>query len=194
MNFEYPQILRKSTPEVLTKFAKHYQTGKAVPSALLKRLQAAWPTHLASVRRHIVDHLGELDLPRLAQALRDTKVGDVAVHKNDMVWGVLRHNSVSEPWFADPAAFKPERWLADAPQPLSHDAKRASLPFGAGPRMCPGRYLALLEMKMAMAMLLASFEIDQVSTPDNLPPQELMAFTMNPVGLSLRLKARDSAV
>jgi len=36
----------------------------------LKRLQEAWPTHLAGVRRHIVDHLGELDLPRLAAALR----------------------------------------------------------------------------------------------------------------------------
>ena len=125
-------------------------------------------------------------------ALRDTQVGDVAVPKDTMVWGVLRHNSVSEPWFADPAAFKPERWLADAPQPLSHDAKRASLPFGSGPRMCPGRYLALLEMKMAMAMLLASFEIESVSTPDNLPAQELMAFTMNPVGLTMRLRERPS--
>jgi len=36
----------------------------------LKRLQAAWPTHLASVRRHIVDHLDDLDLPRLAVALQ----------------------------------------------------------------------------------------------------------------------------
>ena len=36
----------------------------------LKRLQQAWPTHLASVRRHIVDHLGDLDLPQLAQALQ----------------------------------------------------------------------------------------------------------------------------
>jgi cytochrome P450 len=128
------------------------------------------------------------------QALRDTEVAGVAVPKDAMVWGVLRHASVSEPLFPDPEAFKPERWLADSPQPLSNEAKRTALPFGAGPRMCPGRYLALLEMKMAMAMLVASFEIDQVSTPDNLPPKELMAFTMNPVGLSLRLKARDSAV
>jgi DNA-binding MarR family transcriptional regulator len=36
----------------------------------LKRLQEAWPTHLASVRRHVVDHLDELDLSRLAHALR----------------------------------------------------------------------------------------------------------------------------
>jgi DNA-binding MarR family transcriptional regulator len=35
----------------------------------LKRLQAAWPTHLASVRRHIVDHLADVDLKQLATAL-----------------------------------------------------------------------------------------------------------------------------
>ncbi len=127
-------------------------------------------------------------------ALRDTQVGDVAVPKNAMVWGVLRHNSVSEPWFPDPAAFKPERWLADAPEPLSNDAKRASLPFGSGPRMCPGRYLALLEMKMAMAMLLASFDIETVTTPGDVPAQELMAFTMNPVGLSMRLREANVPV
>ena len=35
----------------------------------LARLREAWPSHLASVRRHIFDHLGDLDLPRLAAAL-----------------------------------------------------------------------------------------------------------------------------
>jgi DNA-binding MarR family transcriptional regulator len=34
----------------------------------LVRLREAWPTHLASVRRHIFDHLGDLDLKRLAAA------------------------------------------------------------------------------------------------------------------------------
>jgi DNA-binding MarR family transcriptional regulator len=33
------------------------------------RLRQAWPTHLASVRRHILDHLEGLDLDRLATAL-----------------------------------------------------------------------------------------------------------------------------
>lgn len=41
----------------------------------LKRLQAAWPTHLASVRRHIVDHLADLDLPRLTRALQHLGTG-----------------------------------------------------------------------------------------------------------------------
>ena len=67
------------------------------------------------------------------------------------------------------------------------------MPFGSGPRMCPGRYLALLEMKMAMAMLLASFDIDTVATPDGGPAEERMAFTMHPVGLTLRLREAAAA-
>ncbi|SIN41148.1 MarR family winged helix-turn-helix transcriptional regulator [Micromonospora cremea] len=36
----------------------------------LARLQQAWPTSLASVRRHFLDHLTGLDLGTLSQALR----------------------------------------------------------------------------------------------------------------------------
>jgi DNA-binding MarR family transcriptional regulator len=35
----------------------------------LERLRAAWPTHLASVRRRVFDHLEDLDLGKLAKAL-----------------------------------------------------------------------------------------------------------------------------
>lgn len=35
----------------------------------LTRLRQAWPTHLASTRRHIFDHLDGLDLCTLARAL-----------------------------------------------------------------------------------------------------------------------------
>ena len=36
----------------------------------LGRLRRAWPTHLASVRRHMMDHLSELDLPVVTAALQ----------------------------------------------------------------------------------------------------------------------------
>src|SRR5438132_91398 len=36
----------------------------------LGRLRRAWPTHLASVRRHMMDHLGELDLPVVTAAVQ----------------------------------------------------------------------------------------------------------------------------
>jgi DNA-binding MarR family transcriptional regulator len=35
----------------------------------LARLREAWPTHLASVRRHIFDHLDDVDMCTLAKAL-----------------------------------------------------------------------------------------------------------------------------
>jgi cytochrome P450 len=123
------------------------------------------------------------------EALRDTTIGDVHVPRGTVVWCVMRADSVSESHFPDAGAFKPERWLGDAAaaSPLS-SAKRVSMPFGAGPRVCPGRYLALLEIKMAMAMLLAHFEIADVSTPDGAEPAEHMSFTMSPLGLSMRLR------
>jgi DNA-binding MarR family transcriptional regulator len=36
----------------------------------LDRLRRAWPTHLASVRRHMMEHLSELDLPVVTAALQ----------------------------------------------------------------------------------------------------------------------------
>ena len=68
------------------------------------------------------------------------------------------------------------------------------MPFGAGPRLCPGRYLALAEMKMVIAMVLRGFEIEAVTTPDAAEPRERMAFTMSPVGLKLRVREREIAV
>jgi cytochrome P450 len=64
------------------------------------------------------------------------------------------------------------------------------MPFGAGPRICPGRYLALAEMKMALAMLFGSFDLESVTTPDGGEARERLAFTMSPVGLRLRVKTR----
>ena len=97
-------------------------------------------------------------------------------------------NSVSDAHFTNPQAFEPERWLSQPGEASS--AKRVSMPFGAGPRVCPGRYLALLEIKMAMAMLLAHFDIGDVTTPDGGEAVERMAFTMMPVGLRMRLRER----
>ena len=122
------------------------------------------------------------------EALRDTVVGDVAVPAGSVVWCVLRHDTLSDAHFPDAQAFRPERWLQEGQEGQQEvNNKRAAMPFGSGLRTCPGRYLALLEIKIAMAMLLGSFDIAGVDTPDGGEAQELMGFVMSPVGLSLRL-------
>jgi len=123
------------------------------------------------------------------EALRDTTVGDVHVPRGMVVIGVMRRDATSERHIVDAGAFDPERWLGDASSAAS-SAKRISMPFGAGPRICPGRYLALLEMKMALAVLLGHFELAAVGTDDGQPPREKLQLAMAPVGLRMRLRER----
>ena len=125
------------------------------------------------------------------QVQRDVRVGDVQLQTGMVVINLMRRDSVSEAHLPQATAFKPERWLAEGDHShMAQSAKRISMPFGAGPRICPGRYLALLEMKVAMAVLLKDFDIQSVGTADGQEPVEHLSFTMAPLGLQMRLQAR----
>jgi len=126
------------------------------------------------------------------EALRDTTIGDLHVPRGMVVIGVMRRDATSERFVTNAAAFDPDRWLADS-EPSAASAKRISMPFGAGPRICPGRYLALMEMKVALAVLLANFDLVRVATVDGEPPRELLQLAMAPVGLTLRVREREPA-
>jgi cytochrome P450 len=80
--------------------------------------------------------------------------------------------------------FYPDRWLED-----SDDTRPPkSLAFGAGPRFCPGRNLALLEAKAALATIARDFEWE---LDDSAPPvEEALRFAMVPDGLRVRLRER----
>jgi cytochrome P450 len=127
------------------------------------------------------------------EATRDTTVGGVRVPEGTLVWCVLRHESMADSHFSNPAAFDPARWLAQEAgmDGAARADKRVTVPFGSGPRTCPGRYLALLEIKIAIAMLLGRFELAGVDTQDGQPAQEHMGFVMSPVGLRMRLRERQ---
>ena len=122
------------------------------------------------------------------QANADVLVGDVQVPRGTIVINLLRRDSVREDLVPRASRFEPERWLQS-----DNPAKRSSTPFGAGPRICPGRYLAMLEMKIAMTVLLGHFDIDYVGTADGRPPQERLSFAMMPVVLQMRLRTRVQA-
>ena len=149
------------------------------------------------------EHLGRLDYidaclsetmrlkpvaPFMAfEALHDTQIGPLQVPARTLVWCNLRHDSRDAALVDEPMAFRPERWLVEGDGAMP---KRVALPFGAGPRVCPGRYLALTEMKMLLAMLLSRFELGEVAPAGGGEAAEQMSFTMVPVGLRMRLRER----
>ena len=99
----------------------------------------------------------------MLQALRETSVAGIRVPTDTLIWGALRSDSLREEYFDEPERFKPERWVgADAAHGAA-SANRIAMPFGAGPRICPGRHLAMLEIKMALAVLLGHFDIESVA-------------------------------
>jgi len=124
----------------------------------------------------------------IMEAARDTVVAGIELPARQLVMCLMRPGATDERHFTDARAFQPERWLDPSAKSAS-SAKRVAMPFGAGPRLCPGRYLAMHEMKMVMAMVLASFDILGVSTPDGNEAREELHLTMQPIGLKLRLKS-----
>ena len=127
----------------------------------------------------------------VVETLRDVVIGDVFVPKGTSVVGLMRHDAMNEQLFQEAGQFRPERWLAGEGAGMQSDhARRISMPFGAGPRICPGRYLALMEIKLAVAMLFQHFGIVSLDTPDGREAQEHMSFTMTPVGLTMTVRER----
>ncbi len=129
------------------------------------------------------------------EALRDGVVAGVHVTRGTVVLCLMRQAGTDEALVPRAAQFEPERWLAEGEAGAGAAAvplRRLSMPFGAGARICPGRYLALQEMKLAMATLLGRFEIATVGTAQGGPPDERLSFTMAPVGLRMRLALRDA--
>lgn len=123
------------------------------------------------------------------EAKVETVVGDLLVPEGTRVFVLARPAACDPDHFAEPHAFKPERWLGETAG--AHDVS-AHIPFGSGPRICPGRGLALLEMKLLLSMLYRNFNVERVGGAEGV--RENFAFAMTPVGLRVRLRRRSNAL
>lgn len=126
------------------------------------------------------------------EANEDALVGDVSVPAHTLVWLLLRPDMMDDRHYSDAAAFNPQRWErghADGAQdcPVAHNA-RAHLQFGTGPRVCPGRHLAQVEMRVVLSMLMKNFRVELACSPEDL--REVLAFTMMPERMPVRLHLR----
>ncbi|XP_009601238.2 beta-amyrin 6-beta-monooxygenase-like [Nicotiana tomentosiformis] len=97
-------------------------------------------------------------------------------------WSV--HSTHKNPkYFSDPEKFDPTRFEGSGPAPYTF------IPFGGGPRMCPGKEYARLEILVLMHNVLKRFKLEKVI------PDEKIVFRASLVpkhGLPVRLVPRGN--
>jgi cytochrome P450 len=83
--------------------------------------------------------------------------------------------------------FRARRWITAGADGTAHDPS-VHLPFGSGPRICPGRTLAMLEMRVALATLYQGFDLERIG--DGSKVRELFSFTVTPERVRVKLRRR----
>lgn len=91
---------------------------------------------------------------RVASA--DRQLGGYAIPKGTEILMSIYHTHRMPELYDEPDAFIPERWDRINPRAFEY------LPFGAGPRMCPGSNLAWQELMVVTALLMKKFRFEIV--------------------------------
>lgn len=119
--------------------------------------------------------------PRVIAA--DTELGGHFLPARTELFLSIFHMHHDPAVFSEPRRFDPSRWSRMRPSTFEYN------PFSAGPRMCIGASFAMMEIKIALAMLLQRFRVE-------LPPRahvnRRVAITMAPRrGLPMRVRLAD---
>ena len=88
----------------------------------------------------------------------------------------------------NPDQFDPERFTTER---VSQRPRDAYFPFGMGPRLCIGYYLALLELQLTIAMILQQYELRPAS-PRPVHPRPVLLLQPHP-GVRVSLRTRRGA-
>ncbi|MEH0157026.1 cytochrome P450 [Limibacter armeniacum] len=120
--------------------------------------------------------------------LEEIEIEGLIIPKGTTLITHNQHSALQSENFTHPKDFVPERWLPNGcPMHTQHNPE-ASIPFGAGSRFCPGRSLALLEIKVILSMFCKNYHIELKSNPKEV--KEQLEFTMLPTNLDVSFTLR----
>lgn len=122
----------------------------------------------------------------MLQATQALTLGGYEVPADTGLFALLDREARSAAYFDQPEAFSPQRWLESKVDPLR--PSEVLFPFGGGPRICPGRGLAALEVQTLLGSLLRRFELRPA--PGAAPPKTVINFTWGPDRIDIVLTPR----
>ena len=173
----HPDVLERVRAEVDAVLGSRSATFADVPhlpwtAAVFDEVLRLYPPAWLVTRRSLVaDELAGIAVPADALVI----ISPWIVHRDPQAW-------------PDPDRFDPSRFLDDAgSRRRDVAAMPAYLPFGAGPRLCIGRDMALLEGVLVLASLVARVDLEPVGPA----PRAVPLVTIRPAGgLPMRVRVR----
>mmetsp|Transcript_23792 Transcript_23792/g.52006 ORF Transcript_23792/g.52006 Transcript_23792/m.52006 type:complete len:241 (-) Transcript_23792:382-1104(-) len=110
---------------------------------------------------------------------KNYKLGGSVLHLN--LYAIQRDPDV---WGPDANEFVPERFMGDQGRRLV--ASHSFLPFSRGPRDCIGKYFALLETKIALAVLVTRYDGVALEAENEVYTTRITSLPMNGCRVKLR--------
>ena len=164
---------------------------------ILKAEADAWDRSAGGLRdliwhRAVIEEAMRLFPPAPAmirQALEDDVIGGHEVKAGQSVliapWVIHRHEKL----WAEPDAFRPERFLPESRKSID---RYAWLPFSGGPRICIGAAFAMQEAIIALAEILKAAEVEAITPVEPRPVHQVTLRSSRT--MRLRLRARRDRV
>jgi cytochrome P450 len=112
------------------------------------------------------------------------------VHAGDTIFISLHSMARMEGvWGKDCRDYNPHRWLSEDGTKMRHVPSHKFLSFNSGPRMCPGKDIAFVQMKTVVAAVVWNFDIELVEGQSIQPKLSCILQMKN--GLMMMLKKRE---
>ncbi|KAK3014381.1 hypothetical protein RJ639_009155 [Escallonia herrerae] len=119
------------------------------------------------------------------EALQDVKLGKLVVPKGVNIWiWLLELQQDPKLGGADADKFNPGRFANGVSEACKNS--QAYIPFGVGARICPGQSLAILEMRVMFAVILANFSLSLSPNYRHIPNFSLLLEPKYGVNLLVR--------
>jgi len=147
----YPEVQEKLRKEIMNKFPLGIES---LEKATLNEIESI---HYLGYFIDEVNRLNALAPFIMRDCIKDTVIGDYEIRKGTSI--LVDTNAVGQDpsyWngMKDLDKFRPERWEEHTPNKLN-----TVLPFGFGGRICPGKKIAICEMKVFISYILCKYQV-----------------------------------